>query len=222
MAKLDRHDGIGMTSRRTRQRLIDRLRREGIRDERVLTALANTPRHIFVDEALASRAYEDTALPIGHNQTISQPYVVAVMTEILLAGNAPLQNVLEIGTGSGYQTAILAQLVAHVHTVERIGVLLRQARDRLYHMRLRNITYHAADGTVGLEQHAPYDGILVAAAPTAIPDELYSQLTVAGRLVIPVGEISKQRLVLIEREATDFVETEYDWVNFVPLITGKM
>jgi protein-L-isoaspartate(D-aspartate) O-methyltransferase len=211
-----------MTSRRTRQRLIDRLRREGIRDERVLTALANTPRHIFVDEALASRAYEDIALPIGHNQTISQPYVVAAMTEILLAGNAALQNVLEIGTGSGYQTAILAQLVGHVHTVERIGVLLRQARDRLYHMRLRNITYHTADGAGGLEQHAPYDGILVAAAPTMIPDELYSQLTVGGRLVIPVGENSKQRLVLVEREAAEFVETEFDWVNFVPLIAGKV
>ena len=162
------HRGIGMTSERTRERLIHRLRKEGIRDVSVLNALRSTPRHIFVDEALASRAYENTALPIGHAQTISQPYIVARMTELLMAGG-PLDTVLEIGTGSGYQTAVLARLVSRVYTVERIESLQKQARRRCRELGLRNIRMRYSDGTMGLPEYAPFDGILVTAAPEGIP-----------------------------------------------------
>ncbi|HEB99894.1 MAG TPA: protein-L-isoaspartate(D-aspartate) O-methyltransferase [Thiotrichales bacterium] len=212
--------GIGMTSQRTRDRLVQRLREAGIRDERVLSVMASTPRHIFVDEALASRAYEDTALPIGFGQTISQPYVVARMTEALLEDGVP-QKVLEVGTGSGYQTAILAQLVPEVYTVERIAGLQDQARERLRKLGLRNIRYKHADGTWGWKEHAPYNGILVAAAPEEVPRELLEQLADGGRLVIPSGPPGQQRLRLITREGDTFKERFLGWVSFVPLRAGE-
>ncbi|MGD9389013.1 MAG: protein-L-isoaspartate(D-aspartate) O-methyltransferase, partial [Thioalkalispiraceae bacterium] len=163
--------GIGMTSQRTRDRLVQRLKEEGIQDDRVLEVIRSMPRHLFVDEALASRAYEDTALPIGHGQTISQPYVVARMTEALLAAG-PLQRVLEVGTGSGYQSAILSQLVEQLFTVERIEPLLERARKKLFDLGLRNIRYCLSDGSWGWQQHAPYDGIIVTAAPEEVPEAL--------------------------------------------------
>ncbi len=213
--------GIGMTSMRTRHRLIQRLRQQGIHDARVLTALESTPRHIFVDEALASHAYENKALPIGHNQTISQPYVVALMTQLLLGEGAPPGRVLEIGTGCGYQTAILAELVREVFSVERIVALQRQAMDHLYHLRRRNIRFHNGDGMQGWAEHAPYDGILVTAAPKAIPEALREQLAEGGRMVIPVGERNLQRLVLVTRVPGGFEEQDRDWVKFVPLVAGR-
>ncbi len=211
--------GIGMTSQRTRDRLVQRLREAGIRDERVLEVIASTPRHIFVDEALASRAYEDTALPIGFGQTISQPYIVARMTEALLEDGIP-QKVLEVGTGSGYQTAILAQLVPEVYTVERIAGLQDQARERLRRLGLRNIRYKHADGTWGWKEYAPYDAILVAAAPEEVPQELLEQLADDGRLVIPSGPPGQQRLRLFTREGDGYQERFLGWVSFVPLRPG--
>ena len=211
--------GIGMTSQRTRDRLVRRLREAGIRDERVLEVIATTPRHIFFDEALASRAYEDTALPIGFGQTISQPYIVARMTEALLEDGIP-QKVLEVGTGSGYQTAILAQLVAEVYTVERIAGLQEQARERLRCLGLRNLHYKHADGTWGWKEHAPYDGILVAAAPEEVPAELLEQLADGGRLIIPSGPAGRQRLRLFTRHGDDHEERFLGWVTFVPLRAG--
>ncbi len=216
------HEGIGMTSRRTRQRLIHRLRQEGITNERVLGVLGEIPRHIFVDEALASRAYEDTALPIGHNQTISQPFVVALMTQLLLNSGPALRNVLEIGTGSGYQTAVLGRLVEQVNSVERIEVLQRQAMNRLYDLRVKNIRYRIDDGAIGWPEYAPYDGIIVTAAPTDIPHALLEQLDTGGRLVSPVGKQARQRLVVITREDDVFTQEEYDWVRFVPLMSGRV
>jgi len=216
------HEGIGMTSRRTRQRLIKRLRDEGIKDERVLSVMEQIPRHIFVDEALASRAYEDTALPIGHNQTISQPFVVGLMTEMLLNSGPTPRSVLEIGTGSGYQTAVLGRLVEQVYSVERIEVLQRQAMNRLYDLRVKNVKYLSDDGTIGWQEFAPYDGILVTAAPTDIPDALLEQLADGGRLISPVGEQSRQRLVVITREDDVFTQQEHDWVRFVPLMSGRV
>ncbi len=210
-----------MTSRRTRQRLIKRLREEGIKDERVLSVMEQIPRHIFVDEALASRAYEDTALPIGHNQTISQPFVVALMTEMLLNSGPVPRNVLEIGTGSGYQTAVLGRLVDQVYSVERIEVLQRQAMNRLYDLRVKNVKYRSDDGAVGWQEFAPYDGILVTAAPTDIPNALLEQLADGGRLISPVGEQARQRLVVITREDDVFTQQEHDWVRFVPLMSGR-
>lgn len=214
-----RHTGIGMTSARTRERLIDRLRAEGIRDPRVLERVRQVPRHLFVDEALSSRAYEDTALPIGHGQTISQPYVVARMTEALIE-QGPLDHVLEIGTGSGYQTAILAPLVRRVYTVERVEALLNQARERFRTLRMRNIRTKYADGTVGLPEYGPYDGIVVTAAPEAIPQELVDQLRVGGRMVLPTGSRDAQALVRVTRtkggQETELLER----VVFVPLLGG--
>ena len=212
--------GIGMTSQRTRDRLITRLEEEGIESKAVLVVMRTTPRHIFVDEALASRAYEDTALPIGYNQTISQPYIVARMTEVLFA-EGELQRVLEIGTGSGYQTAILAQLGSTIFSVERIVELQNKARQRLRDLNLRNIQFSRGDGTWGWKQHALYDGIIVTAAPEQVPDELLQQLAEGGRLVIPSGETGKQRLRLIIREGESFNETLLDWVSFVPLVKGE-
>lgn len=209
--------GIGMTSQRTRDRLIQRLREEGIENERVLDVMRQTPRHIFVDEALASRAYEDTALPIGHGQTISQPYIVARMTELLLA-NGPLSNVLEVGTGSGYQSAILSPLVEKVFTVERIAPLLEQAKQRHRALKLKNIRYSLSDGSWGWPQHAPYDAIIVTAAPEDIPKELAEQLAPGGRLIIPHGSNTQQRLSLIERDSDGFTTTDLDMVSFVPLV----
>ena len=213
------HRGIGMTSLRTRERLVQRLRDEGIRDDRVLAAIRDTPRHIFVDEALASRAYEDTALPIGYAQTISQPYIVARMTEALLAAG-PLNDVLEIGTGSGYQTAILSRLVRRVYTVERIEPLLNQARDRFRELGLRNIRLKHADGTLGMPEYAPFDGIMVTAAPESVPESLIGQLKVGGRMVLPVGGREDQSLVRLTRAAKGTERKVLERVVFVPLLGG--
>lgn len=215
----DRFDGIGMTSRRTRGRLVERLRAEGIRDERVLDAIRAVPRHIFVDEALSSRAYEDTALPIGAGQTISQPFVVARMTEALIAGGA-LNRVLEIGTGCGYQTAILARFAAEVYSIERIQNLLAQARQRMLDLKISNVRLRHGDGEKGWPEHAPYDGILVAAAPASVPTALIDQLADGGRLVIPLGHGNAQLLKLITRSGDELEEQILERVAFVPMISG--
>ncbi|MFO7602461.1 MAG: protein-L-isoaspartate(D-aspartate) O-methyltransferase [Gammaproteobacteria bacterium] len=209
-----------MTSQRTRDRLIERLRGKGIANEQVLQVMRTTPRHLFIDEALASRAYEDTALPIGHGQTISQPYIVARMTEILLAGLNP-KRVLEVGTGCGYQTAVLAPLVEQLYSVDRIAPLQTQARQRLTQLQLRNIVFRITDGHWGWSDYAPYDGILVTAAPDEIPEELLYQLADGGRLVIPIGQAGQQRLFMIRRDGEDFHHEALDWVSFVPLIRGR-
>jgi protein-L-isoaspartate(D-aspartate) O-methyltransferase len=214
-----RHDGIGMTSRRTRVRMIERLRADGIRNEAVLDAMLETPRHLFVDEALAHRAYEDTALPIGFGQTISTPYVVARMTEVLLAGGR-LDRVLEIGTGSGYQTAILARLVGEVYTIERIDDLLVRARRRFRSLGLRNIRARHGDGKAGWPESAPYDGILAAASPPEIPGAFLEQLAPAGRLVLPVGSGGSQELQLITRTSIGYEQEVLQPVSFVPMLTG--
>jgi protein-L-isoaspartate(D-aspartate) O-methyltransferase len=213
------HQGIGMTSQRTRERLVQRLRSKGIRNSSVLEALRNTPRHIFVDEALASRAYEETALPIGHGQTISQPYTVARMTEALLEGGSP-ETVLEIGTGSGYQCAILAQLVRRVHSVERIAALLEQARARFRELGLRNIRLKHSDGGVGLPEYSPYDGILVTAAVDGLPQSLLDQLAVGGRLILPVRNNNGQVMIRITRTDEGFHQQQLESANFVPLVGG--
>ncbi len=210
--------GIGMTSQRTRERLIARLREEGIRDEVVLAAMLEIPRHIFVDEAIASRAYEDTALPIGYGQTISQPYIVARMTEIL-RGGAPLGKVLEIGTGCGYQTAVLSKVAQEVYSVERINPLLMKARNHLRELRARNVKLKYADGAMGIPELAPYDGIMVTCGATIVPQELLQQLAVGGRMVIPVGS-GDQVLTLIERTPDSYVQTKLELVKFVPLLGG--
>ncbi|HLU62000.1 MAG TPA: protein-L-isoaspartate(D-aspartate) O-methyltransferase [Gammaproteobacteria bacterium] len=217
-ADLRRH-GIGMTSARTRERLVQRLRDNGIRDQRVLDRIRETPRHLFIDEALASRAYEDTALPIGHGQTISQPYVVAKMTEALLAGG-PLANVLEVGTGCGYQTAVLAPLVGRINTVERIDPLLVRARRLFRELSLRNVRAKHSDGSWGWPEYAPYDGIIVTAAPEEIPPALLEQLADGGRLVIPVGPSGRQELTLVERRGDVFEQSSLGLVSFVPLLGG--
>lgn len=211
--------GIGMTSQGTRDRLVQRLRDHGIRDERVLRAIATTPRHEFVDEALSSRAYEDTALPIGLGQTISQPWVVARMTEALLEAGQP-EKVLEVGTGSGYQAAILAQLVPQVFTVERIEELLKQARRRFHKLGLKNIYTRHADGHLGWPSQAPFDGIIVTAAAGHLPAELLDQLRVGGTLVAPVERRGMQRLLAIRRSAEGFEESDLGGVIFVPLLSG--
>jgi len=215
------HRGIGMTSQRTRDRLVARLKDQGIKNVSVLAVIRDLPRHLFVDEALASRAYEDTALPIGHGQTISQPFIVARMTEILLEG-LPKNKVLEVGTGSGYQTAVLSQLVERVFSVERISPLQNQARERFYQLKLNNIRLKHSDGSWGWEENAPYDGIIVTCAPEQIPEGLLRQLAPGGRLVIPVGGSSGQSLRVIDRNGNSFEETELDAVSFVPLLTGQI
>ncbi|PLY12177.1 MAG: protein-L-isoaspartate O-methyltransferase [Sedimenticola sp.] len=213
------HRGIGMTSQRTRERLIQRLKEEGIRDYKVLEAIRNTPRHIFIEEALASRAYEDTALPIGHGQTISQPYIVARMTELLLE-KGPLDTVLEVGTGSGYQTAILSRLVNRVYSVERIEALQLQARKRFQALGLRNIRLRHSDGGMGLPEYAPFDGILVTAAPEGIPLALVSQLKPGGIMVLPVGNQSEQVLVRVLKTNEGYQKEILEQVIFVPLLGG--
>lgn len=218
MTRLDTQ-GIGMTSQRTRDRLIMRLRDSGIVDERVLDVVRQTPRHLFMDEAIATRAYEDTALPIGYGQTISQPYIVARMTEALLQNSAP-RRVLEIGTGSGYQTAVLAQLIEQVYSVERIGALLSQARQRLAKLELTNIQFRLGDGYEGWVKHAPFDAILVTAAPEQIPAGLLTQLADGGNMVIPFGKNAEQRLTVITRMGEEFIHRPMDWVSFVPLVKG--
>lgn len=212
--------GIGMTSARTRDRLVRRLKDNGIQDPRVLERIRETPRHLFVDEALATRAYEDTALPIGNGQTISQPFVVAKMTEALLAGGR-LEKVLEVGTGCGYQTAVLAPLVDRLYTVERIDALLVKARQRFRELGMRNVRAKHSDGTWGWPEHAPYDGILVTAAPEVLPDSLLEQLADGGRLVIPVGPPRRQDLLLVERHGDEFEKTSLGAVSFVPLLGGR-
>lgn len=207
-----------MTSARTRDRLVQRLREQGITDLRVLERVRVLPRHIFVDEALSSRAYEDTALPIGWGQTISQPFIVARMTEALLAGG-PLGKVLEIGTGCGYQTSILARLSTEVYSVERLLPLLAKARRNVRELRVMNIRFKHADGHIGIPEAAPFDAIMVTAAATHVPDALKHQLAVGGRMVVPMGT-NEQHLCLIERTRTGFAETRLDAVNFVPLLSG--
>ncbi len=211
--------GIGMTSLRTRERLFRRLQAEGIQNLFVLDAIREVPRHLFIDEALASRAYEDTALPIGCGQTISQPYIVARMTEALLAaGN--LHKVLEIGTGCGYQSAILARLTTQVYTIERIESLLFQARERFHKLGIANIRAQHGDGFKGWPQAAPFDGIVLTAAPDEIPKTLLQLLSPGGRLVLPVGGLGRQRLLCIERDGDQFTETELNAVSFVPMLPG--
>ena len=212
--------GIGMTSQRTRDRLVERLREKGIRNEKVLDVIGNTPRHLFVDEALASRAYEDTALPIGYNQTISQPYIVAVMTDLVTRNNPG--KVLEIGTGSGYQAAVLAPLVDKIYTVERIEPLATQARQRFRKLGIRNVRASYSDGTEGLPEFAPYDASITTAAAEEIPQALLEQLSPeGGRLIIPVGSRARQTLMLVTRNDNIFEHEELDPVIFVPLLTGQ-
>jgi protein-L-isoaspartate(D-aspartate) O-methyltransferase len=211
--------GIGMTSQGTRDRLVQRLRNNGIKDERVLKAIATVPRHEFVDEALSSRAYEDTALPIGLSQTISQPWVVAKMTEALLDGGVP-QKVLEVGTGSGYQAAILASLVPRVFTVERIEELLKLARRRFHKLGMHHVYTRYADGHLGWPSQAPFDGIVVTAAATGLPEELIPQLRIGGVLVTPVEKNGAQRLLAIRRTEEGFDQEDLGGVIFVPLLSG--
>jgi protein-L-isoaspartate(D-aspartate) O-methyltransferase len=215
-----KHDfsGIGMTSARTRGRMLDRLRQQGIRNEEVLGVLGNTPRHIFVDEALSHRAYDDASLPIGLGQTISQPYIVARMVELAVgAGNR--DKVLEVGTGCGYQTVVLAQLFKTVYSVERIGQLLDKARVRLRDLRVSNTRLRHGDGFLGIAEAAPFDAILMAAAPTYVPDALLNQLAVGGRMIFPIGTVN-QELRMIERTPEGFVESRLEKVRFVPMLPG--
>lgn len=214
-----RIQGSGMTSRRTRERMVSRLRQQGISNHQVLTVMAEIPRHIFVDEALESRAYEDTALPIGHNQTISQPYIVAKMTELLLE-SGPLGKVLEIGTGCGYQTAILARLAEQVYTVERIAPLMKKARDLLWELDIKTVGFKHSDGGWGWPEHAPYDAILVAAAPAEIPEALLQQMAPDGVMVIPVGSEGIQALHRVTRSANGYVDEIVEPVSFVPFLSG--
>jgi protein-L-isoaspartate(D-aspartate) O-methyltransferase len=212
-------DGIGMTSQRTRDRLVSRLMEQGIKNIEVLDVMRTTPRHIFLDEALAHRAYEDAALPIGFQQTLSQPYIVARMTELLLAAG-PRKRVLEVGTGSGYQTTVLAQLVDVVYSVERIKPLQQKARERLRLLKARNVHFKHADGSFGWAQKGPFDAILSAAAPEEVPAELIDQLAVGGRLILPVGDNRSQQLRLIEKTESGITEKVVEPVFFVPLVSG--
>jgi protein-L-isoaspartate(D-aspartate) O-methyltransferase len=214
-------NGIGMTSARTRERLVDRLKDEGIRNAAVLERIRAVPRHLFVDEALASRAYEDTALPIGFGQTISQPYIVAAMTSALVEGaTKKLTRVLEIGTGCGYQTAVLAPFVQHVYSVERIAPLLQRARSMLAELRISNISLRHADGWHGWRSQAPFQGILAAAAPEIVPPELLEQLDDGARLVIPIGARGQQMLLRVTRSGDEFKREELLPVSFVPFVEG--
>ena len=212
--------GIGMTSQRTRDRMINRLKKQGIANVELLNIMRELPRHLFMDEAMATRAYEDTALPIGHGQTISQPYIVARMTEVLLAG-IQKKKVLEIGTGSGYQTAVLSRLVERVFSVERIEPLQNKARERFYQLKLNNIRLKYSDGTWGWNENGLYDGIIVTCAPEEVPGALLKQLSPGGRLVIPIGGSDNQSLRVIDRNGTTFDETVLDDVSFVPLLSGE-
>lgn len=214
-----RRTGIGMTSQRTRGRLIERLREEGIHDEVVLAAMNSVPRHIFVDEALSSRAYDDAALPIGFGQTISQPYTAARMLELMRNGSQ-LNRVLEVGTGCGYQAAVLAHLAKEVYTVERIKPLYQRAVNNLKELQVRNVRLFYEDGGMGLPEFAPFDGIIMAAAMTHVPTALLEQLAIGGKMVLPMGN-HEQYLYLIERDAEGFRETRLDGVRFVPLLSGK-
>jgi protein-L-isoaspartate(D-aspartate) O-methyltransferase len=214
-----RFAGIGMTSARTRDRLVQRLRDQGIANLAVLDRVRNVPRHIFVDEAIASRAYEDTALPIGFGQTISQPYIVARMTEALLEGG-PLAKVLEIGTGCGYQTAVLAPLVGRIFSVERIEALFKRARARLKELEIRNVRLKHGDGIKGWKTQGPFDGILIAAAPLTVPEGLVEQLAMGGRLVVPVGPEGEQKLMRLTRREQGVERRVLGSVSFVPMLGG--
>ena len=210
--------GLGMTSARTRARMIDRLREKGIRDERVLAAIAAVPRHVFVEEALASRAYEDTALPLGFSQTISQPFIVARMIEVLRVGRE-LGRTLEVGAGCGYQAAVLAQLTDEVYAVERIAPLLAKAKANMRAIQQFRVRLKHADGQLGLPEAAPFDTIILAAAGAHVPQALLQQLALGGRMLMPLG-VAEQHLLLIERRADGFLETRLDGVRFVPLLSG--
>jgi protein-L-isoaspartate(D-aspartate) O-methyltransferase len=215
--------GIGMTSQRTRARMIERLRAEGIRDERVLTAMAAVPRHVFIEPAVAHQAYDDLALPIGFGQTISQPYVVARMIELLLAGRDSLGKTLEIGAGCGYQAAVLATLTREVYAVERIAPLLAKARENLRQAHVTNVRMKHADGMGGLPEAAPFDTIIVAAAGPAVPQALLDQLAPGGRMMLPLGGMDQvQVLCLCERGEQGITQTRFDGVRFVPLLPGTV
>ena len=216
----NRFEGSGMTSMRTRERLVSRLRDEGITDENVLDAIRNVPRHIFVDEALESRAYEDIALPIGLGQTISQPFIVALMTQAAVAAPAP-SRVLEIGTGCGYQTAVLASLVSRVYTVERLDLLLTRARERLRALDVNNVRFRHGDGNAGWPECEPFDAVLATAAPPRVPEQLVRQLVVGGRLVIPIGDSRRQSLKVFTRTVSGVDEDTIADVSFVPMLRGK-
>lgn len=213
--------GIGMTSARTRNRLVQRLKDQGIQSHAVLEQIRNVPRHLFVDEALASRAYEDTALPIGHAQTISQPFIVARMTEALLSGFTGA-SILEIGTGCGYQTAVLSPLVKQIYSVERIPDMLRKTRQRLRDLDIYNVQFRPGDGWQGWSKYAPYDGIIVAAAAVELPEKLLEQLAPGGRLIIPVGPPGRQDLTMVTRMNDHFEQVSLGAVSFVPLVAGKL
>lgn len=217
------YQGRGLTSQRTRERMVERVRAQGVKNEAVLQRMLAVPRHLFIDEALSTRAYSEDALPIGNNQTISQPYIVARMTELLLQTEGPLENILEIGTGSGYQTAILSPFVKRIYTVERIETLLTQARKRFRALQLKNVRTSHADGGEGWENYAPFDGILVTAAPAGIPLKLVNQLRLGGRLILPVGESKEsQALVLVVRTETGYEKSLLERVSFVPLLDGTL
>ena len=211
--------GIGMTSQRARNRLVEKIRSMGITNEKILEVMRVTPRHYFLEEALASRAYDNTALPIGYGQTISQPYIVASMTQILCE-SGPMGRVLEIGSGCGYQTAVLAAFSEKVFAVERIQALVKRLRANLYELKVPNVKVKHSDGFNGWSEHAPFDAILVAAAPVGIPEKLLEQLAVGGRLVLPVGTGRSQELRLIKKSGTGFKEHVMDEVSFVPLLDG--
>jgi protein-L-isoaspartate(D-aspartate) O-methyltransferase len=219
MAAMSGVQGIGMTSQRTRDRLIRRLRESGIKDETVLAAIAQVPRHLFIDEALAHRAYEDTALPIGNGQTISQPFVVALMTQALLRDGVP-ERVLEIGTGSGYQAAVLGQLVPQVFSVERIEELSRLARRRFRKIGIRNVRAKCSDGIMGWPENGPYPAIMVTAATAKVSDDLFAQLTEGGVLVAPVGQPGCQQLYRYVRHGEKLDRSNLGGVSFVPLLPG--
>ena len=212
------YSGIGMTSQRTRTRMVERLRKQGIRDEVVLTAMAEVPRHIFVEEALASRAYEDVALPLGYGQTISSPYTVARMLELMRGGKI-IQRALEIGTGCGYQAAILSHLAQEVYTLERVVPLANKARVRLRDLGINNVRVRQADGFAGFPDAAPFDSIIVAAAATHVPQALLEQLAVGGRMVLPMGA-HEQHLRVVERSAQSYIESVLETVKFVPMRAG--
>ncbi len=212
--------GVGMTSQRTRDRLIEILRQQNIKNEKVLSVLAAMPRHLFVDEALASRAYENISLPIGHGQTISQPYMVAKMTELLIDGGKT-NRVLEVGTGSGYQTAILSKLIGQVYSVERIKPLLNNAREKFRQLKLNNVLTRYSDGGWGWPEKAPFDAIIVTAAPEELPMSLLGQLIDGGRLIIPMGKRGEQELLFFRRVGKKFHKKTLEKVSFVPLINGR-
>ena len=213
------NSGIGMTSQRTRMRMVERLRGQGIRDEVILAVMGEVPRHIFVDEALASRAYEDMSLPLGFGQTISSPYTVARMLELLRNGNV-LDKVLEIGTGCGYQAAVLSRLAREVYSVERLAPLLTKARRHLRDARAHNVRVRNADGQLGMPEQAPFDGIVVAAAAMHVPQALRDQLALGGKLIIPLTHHGKQWLHVIEKTAKGYVDRKVEVANFVPLLPG--